>query len=274
MLPEVINIFEEADIRADLTFTKITEQLTESVARAVEEGYDLVIVGGGDGTVSEVATGLVGTGMPLGILPFGTFNNVAHSLGISLELGEAARTIVQGSALAIDVGIANGKYFFEAAGVGLDASLFPIGEEIKGGHYEKVWQGANRFLRHHKAELTLVAGEYEVKLSTPLVVIANGPYYGAGFTIAPHASMTDGLLDVINFECNRIELVRQFAFSARNREHQEACIATFRTKEVTVQSTLGLPAHADGRPIGIVPVTIGVIPGALQVIVPSPPQDR
>ncbi|MDO8670779.1 MAG: diacylglycerol kinase family lipid kinase [Dehalococcoidia bacterium] len=267
-LPEIIGILEESGIRADLTFTKLTGYVAELVARAVEDGYDLVIVGGGDGTVGEVATGLVGTGITLGILPFGTFNNVAHSLGVSLDLDEAARSIARGKTLDIDVGVANGTYFFEAAGVGLDASLFPIGEEIKGGHYRKLLGGANRFLRQAKAEIKVAGEGFAVDLHTPLVVVANGPYYGAGFTVAPRANLTDGMLDVINFECTRVELARQFTLSSGNRLHEESCVATFRAGALTITSSLDLPAHADGRPIGTVPVTCSVLPGALRVIVP------
>ncbi|MBI4319896.1 MAG: diacylglycerol kinase family lipid kinase [Chloroflexi bacterium] len=280
-LPEVVNLLEEAGIRVDLSFTKITEALTLSVRQAVEEGYSLVIVGGGDGTVSEVAGGLVGTGMPLGILPFGTFNNVAHSLGLPLDLAEAASNIAQANTVDIDVGVVGRRsftpsqfegvrdtFFFEAAGVGLDASVFPIGEEIKGGHYEKVLEGAMKFLGHRKANFTLVLDGKQVKVRSPMVVVANGPYYGAGFTVAPQADLSDGTLDVICFDCSKTEMVRQFALSARNRSHTELCLLPYRAREITIVPELPLPAHADGKPIGNAPITCRVLPRALRVIVP------
>ncbi|MBI4300462.1 MAG: diacylglycerol kinase family lipid kinase [Chloroflexi bacterium] len=267
-LPETVNLLEDAGIRVDLAFTKMTEAMTQSVAQAVQEDYDLVIAGGGDGTVSEVASGLVGTGVPLGILPFGTYNNVAHSLGVPLDLAAASRAIAEGKTIDIDVGVANGNYFFEAVGVGLDASLFPIGEEIKGGHYEKVLQGAMKFLRQRKAEMTLILDGEELNLRSPMAVVANGPYYGAGFTIAPQASLTDGMLEVVIFECSMVEVARHFALSAQNRVHEEPCVTVHRSREVKVLSRLPLPAHADGRPIGNAPVACSVLPGALRVIVP------
>lgn len=267
-LPETINLLEEANIRVDLTFTKLTEAITQSLSQAVQEGYDLVIAGGGDGTVSEVAAGLVGTGIPLGILPFGTFNNIAHSLSIPLDLIEAARNIARSHTMDIDVGVVNGIYFFEAVGVGLDASLFPIGEDIKEGHYEKVLQGAVRFLRYRKAEITLILDGDEMKLRSPMAVVANGPYYGAGFTVAPQASLTDGIFEVVFFECSKVEVARHFALSAQNREHEEPCVSTLQAREITILSPLSLPAHADGRPIGNVPLTCRVVPKYLRVIVP------
>ncbi len=268
MLPDLIGILESAGVRVDLTFTKIDHTMTESVELAAEEGYDLVIAGGGDGTVSEVANGLVGKGIPLGILPIGTYNNIAHSLHVPLDLSEAARIICIGKVTDIDVGIAGDTYFFEAVGVGLDASLFPIGEEIKGGHYEKVLKGAMSFLRQQHTEIDLRFDGQQVNLQSPMVVIANGPYYGAGFTIAPQASMADGLLEIITFECSRVEVARHFALSAQNREHVEPCVAMLRAREITITSPQPLPAHADGKPIGSVPITCRVIPGALRVIVP------
>ncbi|MBI4301165.1 MAG: diacylglycerol kinase family lipid kinase [Chloroflexi bacterium] len=267
-LAEITNLLDEVGIRVDLTFTKLTESMTQSVGQAAREGYDLVIVGGGDGTVSEVAAGLVWTGIPLGILPCGTFNNIAHSLGLSLDLLEATRNIARGNALDIDVGVANGVYFFEAVGVGLDASLFPIGEEIKEGHYEKVLQGAVRFLRHRKAQITLHLDQNKVDLQTPMVVVANGPYYGASFTVAPQASLTDGRLEVVVFECSKVEVARHFALSARNRAHEEPCISMYQAQQVSILPQLPLPAHADGKPIGNAPVTCRIIPRSLRVIVP------
>ena len=89
-LPEITDLLGEVGIRLDLAFTRKAEPVTDVVEMAVHEGYDLVIAGGGDGTVGEVATGLVGTGVPLGILPLGTFNNIAHSLGLPLDAHQAA----------------------------------------------------------------------------------------------------------------------------------------------------------------------------------------
>jgi diacylglycerol kinase (ATP) len=206
--------------------------------------------------------------VPLGILPFGTFNNIAHSLGLPLELVLAAEVIAAGKTRDIDVGLANDTYFFEAAGVGLDASLFPIGEEIKGGHYEKLLQGAAALLGHHKVRFSLKVDDSELELNCPMIVIANGPYYGAGFTVAPQASLDDGMLDIVTFDCTKVEIARHFALSARNREHEEVCIMSFRAKEITLTPELDLAAHADGKPLGNVPLTCRVLPKALKVLVP------
>ncbi|MBI2907200.1 MAG: diacylglycerol kinase family lipid kinase [Chloroflexi bacterium] len=267
-LPEMVNLLEDADIHADLTFTKMNETMTKTVEQAAGDGYDLVIAGGGDGTVSEVAAGLVGTGVPLGILPFGTYNNIAHSLGIPLDLSEAAYRVARGRTIDIDVGVANGVYFFEAVGVGLDATLFPIGEEIKGGHYEKLAKAAMTFLRHRKADIELLTPKHRVRLRSPMVVVANGPYYGAGIQINPGADLSDGLLEVVTFECNKMEVALHFALNAQHRQYEQPCVVRLQVDEVKIDCSLPLPAHADGKPIGTCPVSCKLIPESLRVIVP------
>ena len=109
-----------------------------------------IAVAGGDGTVESVASNLVGTRFPLGVIPAGTFNNFARSLGLPLDPIEACHVILAGNARPTDVGFANGKPFFECLGSGLDAALYPLGEEIKSGR-------VHRFVRSHAPRLPLSA---------------------------------------------------------------------------------------------------------------------
>jgi hypothetical protein len=112
-------------------------------ANAVAAGVEKVLVVGGDGTVSEVARELVYKPGTLGILPIGTFNNIARSIGVPADLPVATNIIATGHESKIDVGLANDThYFFEAAGAGLDATLFTVGEEIKSGRWTRIVQAA------------------------------------------------------------------------------------------------------------------------------------
>lgn len=270
-LAPLLSTLEDGGIRCDVSFTRMTEAMTESVAQAVHERYDLVIAGGGDGTISEVASGLVGTGIPLGIIPCGTFNNIATSLGLPpRDHHRAATIILAGKTRDIDVGKVNGYYFFEAAGVGLDASIFPIGEEIKGGHYYKLFEASRRFLMYHPAEMSIVLDNTrEVTVQAPMVVVANGPYYGSAFNIAPEAVMDDGVFSVVIFEtCTRLEVARYFAATSGRRKSSLPCISTYRASQVEIKSDTPLPAHADGRPIGTAPLSLQTIHKRLRVIVP------
>ncbi len=294
-LLEIVAALEAAEIRVDLTFTSPERSATEIAQQAVEEGYDMVIVGGGDGTVSEVAKGLLYAPIPLGILPIGTYNNIARSLNLPTDLTEACQVLSHGQVSAIDVGQANGEhYFFEAAGIGLDAALFPLGEEIKGGQWARLLQVAQlaigfkpqririlldrsireaklrstnypRFLRRRKA-----LDRRELRFSVLLVVVANGPYYGAGFAVAPEARVDDGLLTVSVFrKFSKWELLRHFWAISRGQYHYSPRIETYHVAELQVLSPdAPLLVHVDGFPIGMLPMTFKVLKQALKVFIP------
>ncbi|MBE9181867.1 diacylglycerol kinase family lipid kinase [Oculatella sp. LEGE 06141] len=294
-LPDILAALEAEGIRADLAFTKPDESPALIAQQAISEGYDLVVVGGGDGTVSEVAKGLIDAPIPLGIIPIGTYNNIAHSLNLPMELASACRVLAHGQTRQIDVGQANGdRYFFEAAGIGLDAALFPLGEEIKGGRWGRMLQAARlawgyqpqwlclhldrslsdarqrpfkprRFLRRR-----VVSTRREFCLPALLVVVANGPYYGTGFTVAPEAIIDDGLLTVSVFRgFSKWELVRHFWSISKGQYHYNPKIETYSVAEVRLTSPARLPVHVDGHPLGEVPVTLKVMKQALRVVVPT-----
>ncbi|NJO42640.1 MAG: diacylglycerol kinase family lipid kinase [Cyanobacteria bacterium CRU_2_1] len=294
-LPEIIAALDDAEIRADLAFTEPDESPAQIAQRAVQEGYDMVVVGGGDGTVGEVAKGLINAPIPLGILPIGTYNNIARSLNLPNDLIEACHVLAQGQMKSIDVGQANGEHlFFEAAGVGLDAALFPLGEEIKGGRWGRMLQAfqlamgyqpqlmqiqfdrpvaeardrpipRRRFLYRRQA-----AVQCNLRRSALLVVIANGPYYGSSFTVAPNAVIDDGLLTIsIYRNFSKWELLRHFWSISRGQYHYSPKIETYHAAEVRITSEVKLPIHIDGQPIGELPATLRILKHALRVVVPD-----
>ena len=134
LLPKLISALGEV-VSLDI------EQLGEAggpLQYAEANHCDWIAVAGGDGTVESVASNLVGTPFPLGIIPAGTFNNFARSLDLPLDPLEACHVILAGNARPTDVGFANEKPFFECVGSGLDAALYPLGEEIKSGRVHRL----------------------------------------------------------------------------------------------------------------------------------------
>jgi diacylglycerol kinase (ATP) len=121
------------------------------------EGVDLIVVAGGDGTVREVASTLVGKPVPLLIIPLGTFNNFARSLSLPFDPIGACQLVHTGALRQVDVGTANGQHlFFEAAGVGVDAQLFPLGEAVKQGRLAAIWIIVSRcFSRFQQARTAI-----------------------------------------------------------------------------------------------------------------------
>lgn len=294
-LPEIIAALEAEDIRADLAFTQPEQSPAAIAAQAIQEDYDMIVVGGGDGTVSEVAKVLINQPIPLGILPAGTYNNIARSLNLPTDVVEACQVLARGQVQQIDVGLVNDdEFFFEAAGVGLDAALFPLGEEIKGGRWQRMWQAARLAMMYEPQRLEILfdrpilearvrpmqrrrflrpgraAKRRKLRLVALLVVIANGPYYGVGFTVAPDAVIDDGLLTVSIFRnFSKWELIRHFWSISRGQYHYSPKIETYRAAEIRLVSQNNLPIHIDGRPIGTLPATLKVIKHALNVIVPA-----
>jgi diacylglycerol kinase (ATP) len=290
---------------AEPAFTTPDESPALIAEAAVQAGCDLVIVGGGDGTVSEVAKGLLHTQMPLGIIPIGTYNNIARGLNIPDDVASACQVIAHGQVKAIDVGQANGEhYFFEAAGVGLDAMLFPLGEEIKEGRWERIVRAVQLAISYRPQPILIqfdrpVAearlqptqqrqlpqrklGQRQLfqrqrhqnrLLRSPLlIVIANAPYYGTGFTVAPGAVLDDGVLTVNIFRnFSKWELLRHFWSISRGQYHYSPKIETYSVAEVRFTSKASLPVHIDGHPLGTLPVTFRSMRSALKVILPTAP---
>jgi diacylglycerol kinase (ATP) len=271
------------------------ERSAAAIARdAVASGAEVVLVGGGDGTVSQVAKELVKTRAALGVLPIGTFNNIARSLGLTADLEAACQVIARQHTREMDIGLANGEtVFFEAAGVGLDATLFPIGEEIKGGRWSRIFS-ALRLTLQYKVQPIQMTFDRTVEEAMPtgakfrlprharkqrslrrnaiLVVAANGPYYGGGFTIAPAARLSDGRLTLSVYRhFSKLELARHFWSISHGQYRYSPKIETYHAAEVRLESLVPLPVHVDGQPFGKLPVTLSTVPNALRVFAPDRP---
>ena len=251
---------------------------TELARAAVAEGRELVIAAGGDGTVNEVAHGLANTDTALGLMPLGSVMNVARTLWVPRNLNLAARVIAEGKVLAMDMGRIGNRYFLEAAGVGLDAGLFGYFERLeKGANKVGVLRAGLRFLRLLGSPRLVIdydGGRFVTR--APMVSVANGPYVGAAYAIAPNARLDDGLLDIVVFRDSSIpRLLVHLALIAGGRSLPPPPRArTMRAPRVRVSRVRGrpLPVHADGDPVGITPAQFEVAPAALHVIV-GPPEE-
>ncbi len=257
---------------------------TELAQKAVAEGRHLVIAAGGDGTVGEVAQALVGTGVTLGVMPMGSVMNVARTLHIPRDLDAAARVIAAGQTVAMDVGkttgLAGDLYFLEGAGVGLDAGLFRYFNRLeRGAPKTPVIRAAWNFLRGLGLPRLLldVDGERH-QVRAPMVTIANAPFLGAAYAIAPEARVDDGWLDVIIFRgLSAVHVMAYLIMVAGGRPFPRPRSAeALRGKHISVHSRSRrvVPAHADGELIGRTPVDFHVVPNALRVIVGQPEQGQ
>ena len=247
---------------------------TELARKAAAEGRTLVIAAGGDGTAGEVAQALAGTDVVLGIMPLGSVMNVARTLCIPRDLHEAARVIAGGQVLAMDLGRVGDVYFLEAAGVGLDAGLFGYFEQLeRKGLRRKVLGAAARFLRGlGTPRLTVQVDGRVHQVRAPMVAVANGPFVGAAYALAPDARVDDGLLDVVIFHGASVPrmLFHLLAVAGGRRLSIPPKARMLRGRSIRIAGRRGrrtLPVHADGTAIGATPITFDVVPSALRVLV-------
>lgn len=180
----------------------------EAILRAeVARGAPCVIVGGGDGTLSHAAGLLVRTATALGVLPLGTGNTFARSVGVPLDLPGAARVIAGGGTAAVDVGLLNGRPFLNSVALGLSAEIArSLTPALKRRLGLLAWpvMGAGVLSRHRALDLTLTSPAGPLRLHTHQLLVANGRYVAGPLRAAPHASVADRQLDVLVFGKGRL----------------------------------------------------------------------
>lgn len=190
--------------KVDIARTARPGHATEIARQAAAEGVRVVVAVGGDGTIHEVANGLVGTDAALGIVPTGTGNALARAMGVPLDPAEACRSLAAACVRPIDVGRIDSRYFLTTAGVGIDAEVSRRFAGTRSGRrsfrrYALLTAKALRAFRPESLRLE-VDGAPAISAAPLLATVANTPQYGHGATIAPGAVPDDGLLDLCILE--------------------------------------------------------------------------
>ncbi|HNP71011.1 MAG TPA: diacylglycerol kinase family protein [Kouleothrix sp.] len=244
--------------------------------QAVEQRYDLLIVAAGDGTIEDVAGELVGSDTALGILPLGTMNNIARSLGVPLELEPACALLGVGATRRVDLGRVRAPgspddaFFLESAGVGLSALAVPLGQDGEKGYWGRLVRHLGAALVHQAADVDVTCDDgAPVLVHTQVITVSNAPLFGKNMLIQPDARMDDGLLDVALYDgMSKRELEQHFVAIADSRRVFDARVGHWRARRVRITSALPLPANADLKVLEERPAwEFEVLPGALTVAV-------
>ena len=279
LLTKIVDVLKNQGLEAELCTTTPDEDGEGLAAEAAKAGAEIVIVAGGDGTIEAVARGLMHTQTVLGIIPLGTRNNIAASLDIPSDLSQAIQTIIEGERGRFDMGKANNHYFVEVVGVGLEATLFPCGDEVKEGikknywaAFKSVFSGIQTFLQFKQHRLVLRFDDKRMhRLRTLQVNICNSPRYGVQFALAPDAKMNDGKLDVVYIDNpSKWDHLRHFFKAMRGERLPHERLNMHRAAKIEIRSRPPLEVHADGQYLGVTPITVEVIPKALWICVPTP----
>jgi len=247
---------------------------TRIARNAVESRVDAVIAAGGDGTINEAIQALAGSETALGYLPYGTVNIWARELGIPLDPAAAAQTFVEGQAKQIDLGQANGRYFLLMAGLGFDGEV--VRREHALDRYKRrfgvlpyVAAGASALWQYRGADVELRYDGLIRRVQALMLVVGNTRLYGGFFRFTPRAVANDGWLDLCIIKGKGLlAVVRQSLPLLLARTITHADVELIRVRDLTVRAERSLPLQLDGEPVGETPVTFGIAPRTLRVIVP------
>ncbi|HYO13954.1 MAG TPA: diacylglycerol kinase family protein [Thermoanaerobaculia bacterium] len=248
------------------------EELARERARA---GAEVVIAYGGDGTAREVAAGLLGTPVALGVLPGGTANLLALALGLPRDPIRAASVLGKAPARPIDVGIAGESPFLMMASTGVDASVLAVQDTRLKWRFGKpaiVYQSLVGWWRYHYPALEVVVdGE---RLEASFAAVANIPYYAGPFRLAPDARPDDGLFELVLFRgTGRLATLSFTADLLRWSAHvRRKDVVIRRVREVSFEGPAGAAAQIDGDLCReTLPLQVRLAPDRLTVLAPHPP---
>lgn len=265
--------FSETGIELYITYTKCADHAYELAKQAVVDGYERVIAVGGDGTVNEVARGLVGSNTSLGIIPKGSGNGLARALGLPMSSKKAVEIVVKGSLDRIDSCSANDRLFFCTCGMGFDADVSAAFSEAPfRGLLSYAKTAVERYISY-KPSYYMVELQDGRRIDSEAFVVAaaNASQYGNNAHIAPNADMKDGLVDIVILRPFRVYELPQvtlqlFSKSLEDNTHQ----ASYQTSSATIIRQQSGVVHLDGEPIEMgARIEIKVNPSSISVIRPS-----
>lgn len=218
---------------------------------AAQEGYEMVISAGGDGTVNEIANALSFTNCALGILPFGSGNGLARSLGIPQDLQGALKLIESGHTLTCDRGIVNDHPFYCTFGVGFDAAVSEkFASMKKRGRITYIRSAFREFLNYQSEAYAIVINDKVITEKALLIAVCNAPQYGNNAYIGPKAKLTDGLLDITVVHAdNPFHTLLMSMDMLTGMLDKNRSIGTFRVPSLSIMRSKEGPVHLDGEPM-------------------------
>lgn len=251
-------------------FTSPGEVSPDIMRRAAE--IDLVIVCGGDGTIAAAARGLLQAGLPMGILPLGTANDLARTLGLPLDLSAAADIIVRGRTGRIDMGEVNGHAFFNVASLGLSAELargLTAESKRRWGRLAYAIRALQVLFAARPFDAEIINRQETVAVRTLQIAIGNGRHYGGGSIIHEEASIDDGHLDLYSLEPRAVwKLAFLFGAFRQGRHGLWAEVQTSKCVEFDVRTRTPRPINVDGDIVTETPAHFIVRPAAIEVFAP------
>lgn len=253
LVPLINNAMKDKDIEYDIVFTTRPKEGTDIAKQGVHKGYNKIVAVGGDGTVNEIAFGLIEEEKGiLGILPSGTGNDLARSLSIPLEPEKALDNILNGKSKTIDVGTVNDGLFLNISSIGFDAEVVTIADKIKTKIKSSISYVIALFitlLRFKYINVEIEIDDSVIQRDILLIAVGNGRCYGGGIKILPMANLEDGFFHVcIVNKLSKLKLLFLLP-TIVNGSHinQEKYVKIYKAKKVKVRSEDKAYLNIDGE---------------------------
>ena len=278
-LPKLImQLLDKEQWLPNIAFTEYAGHATEMAYQYARMGFDAVVAVGGDGTVNEVAKGLIkGNGLPvtgygtaLGIIPMGSGNGFARHLNIPMRTNKAIEMINHSEPISVDYGLANGKVFVSTCGTGFDALIADhFAGSNKRGFMTYVQNVLKDVFSYQPQTYHIVGDGLDVTHKAFLITFANANQWGNDAMIAPKASVQDGKMDIMLMSSHALLVsaslaLRLFAGSIDDSHFMD----TLRAKEVTLEREEAAPFHLDGDPVEMPKdIHIKIVEDGLRVLV-------
>jgi YegS/Rv2252/BmrU family lipid kinase len=275
LLPALSDALAATGWRHQIYVTAAPGDATTTARRFVEQGAELVLAVGGDGTINEAANGLLGQERTrLGIIPAGRGTDLMRTLGGKhrplTDLGGLCETAPR----RIDLGLASfadgtSRAFVNVAGVGFDAEVArrSAASRLPGRHTPYLLGLARSLASYRNQEMTVEIDGERFAGAMRAVLAANGRFFGGGFQIVPDAALDDGMLDAaIIGDIGRLDLLRTVPSLYRGQHTGHPCFRHLRARRIDVATAAPALVELDGELAGAAPVTFSVLPGALRIV--------
>lgn len=272
-IPAIIDAnLDRSKFNPNFSFTEYVGHAAEIAEEAANKNFDVIVAVGGDGTINEIAGKLMQQQKILGIIPFGSGNGLARFLKIPMDTAKSIQVINQLNVKKIDTGTFNEKSFFNMAGMGFDAHISSVfvGNKKRGlTGYLKL--GLKEMINYKPETYQLMIDGVNYTRKAFVVSVANSSQYGNNAHVSPHASVTDGLLDVCivkSFPLYKIPLLAYEMLTART--DRSDMVEIIRGKNITISRPSDAAIHIDGEPYFMgKEIRVTVSPLSLNVIVPA-----
>lgn len=275
---KIEKILKENNVCFCVRFTQKPKHATILVHELIREKVVTAMIAvGGDGTVHEVINGLIGTNIPLGIIPAGSGNDFSRGIGIPPKIDKAVERILSGKPMIIDIGNVNSTYFCTVAGIGFDGEVAKktnasIHKKVLNffrlGKISYIFSALNILFHYRPEDISLKIDNKIYKIPNVwLIAVANLPFYAGGLFICPEAKSNDGLFDICIVQgMSKWDFLNVFPLVFKGNHTSSPFIQIIKGKELEIYSPTPLLIHGDGEMIGQTPARIRMEPYALHVI--------